>query len=130
MTEPPYIDKHAMQAAARAAGLESPSMYRDGYPHANCGGCCVRQGQAGWALTLRVHPDRFAAMEAFENEMRTELGDVSMLRDRTGGKTRTLTLTQLRERIEAMPVQGALCDEYDCGGCGCLTDDLAADGPA
>jgi hypothetical protein len=126
MTEAPYIDKNAMQAMARAEGLEPPSMYRDGYPHANCGGCCVRQGQAGWALTLRVHPDRYAAMEAFENEMRGELGDVAMLRDRTGGETRPLTLATLRQRIESTPQQDALFDSYDFGGCGCLTEGLAA----
>lgn len=126
MTEAPYIDKNAMQAMARAEGLEPPSMYRDGYPHANCGGCCVRQGQAGWALTLRVHPDRYAAMESFENEMRDELGDVAMLRDRAGGETRPLTLAALRQRIESAPQQDALFDAYDFGGCGCLTEGLAA----
>ncbi len=132
MTEPPYIDKHGMQAMARARGLEPPSMYDDGYPHANCGGCCVRQGQAGWALTLRVHPDRYAAMETFENEMRDELGDVSMMKSRIGGETSTLTLTELRERLEAKPEKDAsdgkpwMFDPYDFGGCGCLTEGLAA----
>lgn len=98
----------------------------------NCGGRCVRQGQAGWALTLRVHPDRYAEMEAFENEMREELGDVAMMKDRTGGETRPLTLTELRTRIEAKPERDAsngkpwLLDPYDFGGCGCLTEGLAA----
>jgi hypothetical protein len=129
MTEPPYVDK---LMTARAEGLEPPSMYRDGYPHANCSGCCVRQGQAGWALTLRVHPDRYAEMEAFENEMRAELGDVSMMKSRIGKETVPFTLTELRKRIEAKPEKDAsngkpwLLDPYDFGGCGCLTEGLAA----
>lgn len=130
MTEPPYVDKHQMLAAARKAGIEPPSMYADGYPHANCGGCCVKQGQAGWALTLSIHPDRYAAMEAFENEMRAELGDVSMMKTRIGGQTRPFTLTQLRERIEGAalmpqpPQQDALFDPDDWGACGCFVDDV------
>lgn len=132
MTEPPYVDKLMMLAMARAEGLEPPSMYRDGYPHANCGGCCVRQGQAGWALTLRVHPDRYAEMEAFENEMREELGDVAMMKSRIGKETVPFTLTELRERIEGTPEKDAsngkpwLLDPYDFGGCGCLTEGLVA----
>lgn len=121
MTEPPYIDKHMMLAAARRAGLEPPSMYRDGYPHANCGGCCVKQGQAGWARTLLVHPDRYAAMESFESEMRTELGkDVSYLVETVGKQDRPLTLTQLRKRIE---FDDPLFDPFDEGACGCMTDE-------
>lgn len=131
MTEPPYVDKHMMIAALREQGVEPPSMYADGYPHANCGGCCVKQGQAGWALTLRVHPDRYAAMEAFENEMRDELGDVSMMKTRIGDETHPFTLTQLRERVEAARLRdapNALFDAYDpddFGACGCMTDDIS-----
>lgn len=129
MTEPPYLDKHMMLAALRKRGIEPPSMYADGYPHANCGGVCVKQGQAGWALTLRVHPDRYAAMETFENEMRADLGDVSMMKTRVGDETHPFTLTQLRERIEASRRRDApnsLFDPYDpddFGACGCMVDD-------
>lgn len=55
--------------------------------------------------------------------MRATLGkDVSILRDRTGGETRPLTLAALRLRVEQQPDQLDLFDE---GGCGCFTD-LAA----
>lgn len=45
--------------------------------------------------------------------------DVSILRDRTGGTTKPLTLAALRQRIEEQPDQLDLFDE---GGCGCFTD--------
>ncbi|MGI5259571.1 LAGLIDADG family homing endonuclease [Streptomyces angustmyceticus] len=85
----------------------------------NCGGSCVKGGQAQWARLLEIFPERYARAEAAEAKMRRLLGkDVSILRDRTGGQTRPLTLATLRHRIEQQPEQLDLFDE---GGCGCFT---------
>lgn len=120
LTEPPYQDKDQLRAEARAAGLIDPRLYRFGFAHNNCGGSCVKGGQAQWVRLLKVFPERFARVEAFEQRMRANLGkDVSILRDRTGGTTRPLTLAALRTRIENQPEQLDLFDE---GGCGCFTE--------
>lgn len=127
LTEPPYQDKQQLLAEARAAGLEIPRLYRLGFAHNNCGGACVKGGQAQWARLLEVFPERFARAEAAEQKMRRLLGkDVSILRDRTGGDTKPLTLTVLREGIEASRSQQPTFDELDWGGCGCFTDAEAA----
>lgn len=124
LTRPPYSDKQQLRAEARAAGLIDPRLYRLGFAHNNCGGACVKGGQAQWARLLDVFPERYARAEAAEVKMRNLLGkDVSILRDRTGGTTKPLTLAVLRHRIEEQPNQLDLFDE---GGCGCFTDDLAA----
>lgn len=120
LMHPPYRDKHQHLADARAAGLETPALYRLGFAHNNCGGACVKGGVAQWVRVLEVFPERYARAEAAEQRMRNKLGkDVSILRDRAGGTTRPLTLTELRDRIESRPDQLDLFDE---GGCGCFTD--------
>ncbi|MEW1754140.1 phosphoadenosine phosphosulfate reductase domain-containing protein [Streptomyces angustmyceticus] len=127
LTEPPYRDKEQLLAEAQAAGLPRPRLYRLGFAHNNCGGSCVKGGQAQWARLLEVFPERYARAEAAEQKMRRLLGkDVSILRDRTGGDTKPLTLTVLREGIEASRSQQPTFDELDWGGCGCFTDVEAA----
>lgn len=127
LTRPPYQDKRYWMAEAQRSGLKPTRMYGLGFEHANCGGACVKGGQAQWARLLEVFPERFARAEAAEQKMRRLLGkDVSILRDRTGGDTKPLTLTVLREGIEASRSQQPTFDELDWGGCGCFTDVEAA----
>ncbi|MFJ9902011.1 hypothetical protein ACIRVK_03715 [Streptomyces sp. NPDC101152] len=119
LTEPPYRDKDQLRAEARAAGLIDPRLYRLGFAHNNCGGMCIKGGQAQWVRLLKVFPERYARAEAAEEKMRRLLGkDVSILRDRRGGTTKPLTLAALRRRIEEQPEQ---LDLFDDGGCGCFT---------
>jgi hypothetical protein len=125
LCQPPYVDKRGWIAEARRRGIVEPRLYAMGFEHNNCGGACIRGGQAQFAHLLKVFPDRYAAKEAHEQRMRDMLGaDVSILRDRTGGTTKPLTLTVLRRRIEAAADdgQGALFDDLDWGGCGCFTE--------
>jgi hypothetical protein len=102
----------------RAEGLRPPRLYREGFRHNNCGGFCVKGGQASFALLLRRHPDRYRYHERREQELRRRLGkDVSILRDRRGGITRPLTLRSFRRRLE--------CDAGDFergewGACSCM----------
>lgn len=128
LTRPPYVDKRGWIAEARRRGLVEPRLYALGYQHNNCGGTCVRSGVAQWAHTLKMFPDRYASWEQLEQEMRAKLGaDFAILRDRTGGTTKPLPLTVLRERIERHDeTQPPAYDAYDWGGCGCMTDIEAA----
>ena len=88
----------------------------------NCAGACVRGGQAQWSLLLQVDRTRYLDWEAEEQKSRDMLGkDVSILRDRTDGTLKPLTLAAFRERIERQP---SLFDADDWGACGCfMTDD-------
>lgn len=120
MTEPPLLDKADMIAACEAAGIEVPRLYRAGFPHNNCGGGCVRAGQAQFELLRREHPARYRYWETREQELRDHLdADVSILRDRTHGTVTPLTLRSFREGREA---QTTLFDPNDFGGCGCFTE--------
>lgn len=128
LCDPPYVDKHGWIKEAREAGLTEPRLYSLGFEHNNCGGGCVRGGQAQWAHLLRVFPDRFASWESFEAEMRLAHGDVAILRDRAGGVTRPLPLVTLRQRIEASQDAQPAFDTDDWGGCGCFVDALDGGG--
>jgi len=98
MCEPPLLSKQDMLDAARAVGLTPPRLYELGFSHNNCGGVCVRGGQRHWRHLLDVFPDRFAHVDAEEQRLRAELGDVAILRERRGGVARPLPLTELRRR--------------------------------
>ena len=126
LMKPPFHDKRQLIDEFRALGIQEPQMYREGYQHNNCGGLCVKAGQAQWALTLEIHPDRFAHAEAQENKFRREINaEATILRDWSDGG-RPLPLTEFRGRIEAkkaaQPSLLDLVDDNDWGGCGCFTD--------
>lgn len=103
-------------------GIEPPRMYAMGYTHANCGGCCVKQGQGDWIRTLINFPERYAKAEAWEREMRENPtnADYAILKDRTGGALKALTLQELRERYEAkkLPALARLDSVSACVVCG------------
>lgn len=119
LTEKPYLDKDQMIAWAKSEGLEPPRMYAQGYPHANCGGGCVRAGKAQFALLHRVNPERFAVWAQKEQEVREHLGrdDVTILTEQRRGEEVNLPLPKLRERLESQP---SLFDDDEFGGCGCF----------
>lgn len=120
LTEPPYLDKEDMLKWCADEGLVPPRMYEQKYPHANCGGGCVRAGQGQFKLLYETHPERFAYWESQEQELRDYLNkDVSILKDRRGGTTKPLTLRAFRERLEDKP---ETIDADDIGGCGCFVE--------
>ena len=123
LTEPPYAHKPMLLRQWRGYGIEPPRLYEQGFGHANCGGACVRGGQAPWRLLLTVNRPRYLEWEAEEEQTRDMLGkNVSILRDRRGKRTVPLTLRTFRTRLD---VDDALFDADDVGACGCDMPDLA-----
>jgi hypothetical protein len=115
MAEKPWLSKHMMLGWLKEQGIEAPRLYKMGFPHNNCGGFCVKAGQGHFAHLLRMMPERYKWHEEQERELRKTVGDFGILRDRTGGTTKTLTLEDFRKRIESQQE----FDAYDWGGCGC-----------
>jgi hypothetical protein len=115
-------NKADMLTAVRGRGLEPSDSYDDGFAHDNCGGACIKQGQRGFIHLLAKRPAVFQMWEENEQRFRAMVGkDVSILRDRTGGTTKPLTLRVLRERVEARNFACLnLADEGQ--GCGCAID--------
>lgn len=137
MCDEPLIDKPDVLAWLRDEGIEPPRLYALGFPHNNCGGFCVKAGQAQFKLLLDRMPERYLAHELEEEATRVHIGkDVSILRDRSRSgiaeheaehgpiegqvdKTVPLTLRRFRERLG---VNAADYDAEEWGGCGCALD--------
>ena len=118
LIDPPYLSRCDMRKMCLTDGIEPPAMYADGFPHNNCGGACVKAGQAQWAHVLKVAPARYAEMEAAEMLVSERRGKpCSVLKDRRGGETKPLLLRDFRARVEAGDF-----DKHEWGGCGCATD--------
>ena len=122
LCDPPYADKRVQFDALKIAGIELPRLYKMGFPHNNCGGFCIKAGQAHFKLLLETMPERYAYHEAKEQELREFLdADVAIMADRTnlakGEKRRPLTMKAFRERVEST----GQCDMFEWGGCGCFS---------
>ncbi len=117
MCDPPYLLKAQMLAELEEQGIEQPELYTLGFAHNNCGGFCIKSGQAQFENLLRHRPALYLYHEGREQELREYLDkDVAILRDRRGGRTRPLTLRAFRERLEG---DETLFDAEEWGGCGC-----------
>lgn len=122
MCEEPYVSKQSMMDQVEAVGIELPRLYKLGFPHNNCGGGCVKAGHAHFRHLYKQLPEVFAEWERNEQEIRDHLerDDIAILRDRTGGETRPITLRELREKIESGDSNDQM--EFDWGGCGCAVE--------
>jgi len=122
LCEPPYTQKGEVLAELKKAGLPIPKLYSQGFPHNNCGGACVKAGQASWRLLLRTNPERYASEETQEQAFRERVGkDVSILKDRRGKESKPLTLRRFREETESQDDPTLFgFDPSDWGSCSCM----------
>lgn len=119
MMHEPIWDKNRMTWELMKIGIAVPRLYTLGFPHNNCGGFCIKAGQAHFAQLLRLLPERYAWHEEQERKLREIVGDYSVMNDRRGGNIKkVMTLEAFRKRVEA----GESFDRGDWGGCGCATD--------
>lgn len=118
MADKPWVSKTEMFHDLKAQNIKAPRLYAMGFPHNNCGGFCVKAGQAHFALLLRTMPERYAYHEAQEEAMRAKVGNHSVMRSRIGGVSAPLSMKEFRERLEKQNT----FDEYDWGGCGCAVE--------
>jgi len=117
LLERPYITREQTMDMLRQQGVRVPRLYELGFQHNNCGGGCVKAGQAAWAHLLKTLPDRYKSWEDNEEEFRRFIGkDVGILTDRRGGTRKVMTLRQFRERVQ----QSEEYDTQDWGACGCF----------
>ena len=120
MTEAPYLTKTEMIKEVENDGLEIPYLYNIGMSHNNCGGFCIKAGQAHYAQLLRADEKLYLYHERRELDAYSKIGKTRpFLRMTIKGEIKYLTLQQFRKHIEA---QGQY-DLFDYGGCGCYDED-------
>ena len=120
MMEKPFLYKEEMLDEMIADGLRPPRLYALGAKHNNCGGGCVKAGQAHWKWAYHAIPDVFQHWKKKEQEMREYIGkDVSMMIQVINGEKKTLTLAELERRI----IENESIDMFDFGACSCFSND-------
>jgi len=120
LCEKPLVTKVEMLEDLKEKAIKPPRLYEMGFPHNNCGGFCVKAGQAQFALLYEKFPERYKYHEAKEQEMRELLGkDVTIIVRQRNKKKERVSLKQFREEIDC---QKKLFDEDEFGGCGCAID--------
>lgn len=140
LCDKPRIEKSDIFDWLKREGIDPPRLYRYGFPHNNCGGFCVKTGQAQFKLLYETFPDRYLDLEAKELEVYEEIGknpfirmaasrlptgekikhDVKVVRDKHGKETAFLTMKEFREIF--LDAEFCQIDLFDFGGCGCFVD--------
>lgn len=120
LCEKPFVNKEALLGELKRLGIKVPRLYTLGFPHNNCGGFCVKAGQAQFAKLLKEFPERYAFHEKKEKELQAYLQKpVTIMRKMVKGKKQTMSLQQFRESLQK---QQDLFDKDEWGGCGCALD--------
>jgi 3'-phosphoadenosine 5'-phosphosulfate sulfotransferase (PAPS reductase)/FAD synthetase len=126
LCDPPYLTKRQIRNWCRSEGIELPRLYDFGFDHNNCGGFCIKAGQAHFKRLLETIPERYAYHEQKEQEIREFLcKDVSILRKTVKGVRYNMTLRDFRLSLQ----RGEQCDNEEWGGCSCFAgpeDEVAA----
>jgi hypothetical protein len=113
---PPFETKSDLKQELADLGIPLPRLYSLGFAHNNCGGFCVKSGQAQFAKLLEHFPDRYAYHEQMEEKFRQQTGkDVAIMRKMINYERKPMTMKQFREWVQA----GKSYDVHEFGGCGC-----------
>lgn len=114
------LTKPEMLQWAEREGLKPPRMYAMGFQHANCGGFCIKSGQAQFKKLWENFPDRYHQMEKLEEEVYDEIGSRRpFLRKQIDGVLHYISMREFRTQY--LEPQCSI-DEFDWGGCGCFSD--------
>lgn len=98
-------------------GIKTPRMYEMGFAHHNCGGFCIKSGQAQFKTLWKMLPEVYAENEDQEQLALSNNSKLRpFLRKTINGKLRYLTLKEYRE--EFLEPDNKV-DETEFGGCGC-----------
>tara|TARA_Y100000310_G_scaffold126272_3_gene125077 strand:- start:24967 stop:25749 length:783 start_codon:yes stop_codon:yes gene_type:complete len=103
-------------------GIETPRMYRVGFPHNNCGGRCVKQGIGDWNRLRQWDYGRFVEVRDWEKEQRAKGGaraDYAIVRDQSGGKVTPVPLADLEQSFGAVDQPGLFPSDEDNFSCFC-----------
>lgn len=120
LTDPQPGEESLYFAPLDQIGPAEPRLYGMGYMHNNCGGFCIKAGQAHWKNRFIVQPERYAYDAMMERKMAVFVGQpVAMMTDRRGGAKKPMTLDAFADRLRAEPAKQY---EYQPGdsGCGCM----------
>jgi len=116
----PMLTKKQQLDWLRSEGIKPPRLYDLGFPHNNCGGFCVKAGQAHFKHLLKMLPERYRYHEEKEKELRAFLGkDVAIIRKQTNKVKSGITMEDFRLQQEQS--SELTCENDEWGGCSCFS---------
>lgn len=116
LNERPYLDKCQLAEKWESRGIKVPALYELGFTHANCGGFCVKAGQAHFALLYRVNRERYMYHAEKEKLFRETINAKATILAITRNKVKQpITLYDFAAMIESGEY-----DKNEWGGCGCF----------
>lgn len=119
LCKPPYLSRSQITQIIDDYDIELPRLYKMGFSHNNCGGFCVKAGQAHFENLLRKIPDVYAHHEAKQEELMQVLPTAKpFLRMTIEKKLNYMTMREFRQHLQA----GGGFNNTDRGGCGCFSD--------
>ncbi len=98
-------------------GIEIPRLYKMGFSHNNCGGRCFRQGIGGWQRLKAHFSERFNETRDWEQVQRSNddaRKDYAICRDQSGKKVTPLTLLEIEQMEEPLPMATVYEDAFSC----------------
>ena len=98
-------------------GITPPRLYKLGFPHNNCGGRCVRQGQSEWHRLKTFFPERFKEVRDWEQVQRAKGGaraKFAITRDQRGGEVKPVTLKELEKMSFSLTKPTTQEDMFGC----------------
>ena len=117
LCDPPIIGLNEMKDFLTSVNIDIPKLYTMGFPHNNCGGFCVKTGQAQFKLLLEKMPERYMQHEEAQEKLFETIGSrrpfIRMQRD---GDLKYLSLKEFREHLQS----NGQIDLFDYGGCACF----------
>ena len=116
MTEAPFMERKDIIKVLDEMGIEIPRLYKMGFPHNNCGGFCIKTGQAQFKMLLEKRPEFYAWHEEEQEKLFNKIGQHGFIRMTVDGVLKYLSLKEFREHLESKKE----IDLFDFGGCGCF----------
>ena len=118
--EAPLIDqcifKEQLKSRLAETSIKLPRLYDYGFQHNNCGGMCVKSGQAQFALLLKCFPERYKWHEDEQEKTFEAMGErYPFIRKVVKGVEYYLSMREFRRWLEL----GGDYDKFDWGGCAC-----------
>ena len=110
------IFKEQLKTELASTGIALPRLYDLGFQHNNCGGFCVKSGQAQFALLLKCFPERYAWHEKQQEKTFEHMGKrYPFIRKAVNKIDYFLSMQEFKEWIQS----GGDYDKFDWGGCAC-----------
>jgi hypothetical protein len=123
LTEKPLLNSCAQVEQVMDWGYPRQEMYEKGYPHNNCGGGCILAGISQWVGLYHDFPETFQYHQEREAAFFEKTG-YCILRNRRGGDTKPLLLSELVQRIKEDDLAGL--SEFR-STCSCMTSEEGVD---